>query len=201
MHILLRYYESPCATRDNKVKDALQTMGSSVVIGGLSTFLGVVPLLFSTSSLMKSLFFGFWGMVILGILHGTMLLPVLLSYVGPIETAPMTIASMTPDGMAEMEKAKNDSDIRVHKDTGSFSVPTSDSSARPHLESDDLSGPSSPKNLPVAGYGGWVSDGGAGPSGLKTPSIVAEEESAGSSSNPMAPSSIDDEAKSSVVDV
>lgn len=66
MHILLRYYESPCATRDNKVKDALQTMGSSVVIGGLSTFLGVVPLLFSTSYLMLSLFFGFWGMVILG---------------------------------------------------------------------------------------------------------------------------------------
>ena len=94
MHILLRYYESPCSTREHKVKDALQTMGSSVVIGGLSTFLGVLPLIFSTSDLMKTLFFGFWGMVLLGCSHGVILLPVMLSYIGPLET---TAVSLRPN--------------------------------------------------------------------------------------------------------
>jgi uncharacterized membrane protein YdfJ with MMPL/SSD domain len=91
MHILLRYYESPLGTRENKVKDALQTMGSSVVIGGLSTFLGVLPLLFSTSAMLKTLFFGFWGMVLLGCSHGVIFLPVILSYVGPIQTTAITL--------------------------------------------------------------------------------------------------------------
>jgi hypothetical protein len=93
MHILLRYYESPCVTREEKVKDALQTMGSSVVTGGLSTFLGVVPLMLASSSLMTTLFYGFWGMVIIGCAHGVVLLPVVLSYVGPVKTTPVTITT------------------------------------------------------------------------------------------------------------
>lgn len=95
MHILVRFLESPCKTREEKVKDSLQTMGSSVVIGGLSTFLGVVPLLFSSSTLMRNLFFGFWGMVIIGCGHGIIVLPVILSYLGPegthgVQTRPIS---------------------------------------------------------------------------------------------------------------
>ena len=86
MHILLRYYEAPCCTRDDKVKDALQTMGSSVMIGGFSTLLGVLPLIFSSSELMATLFYGFVGMVVLGCSHGLILLPVLLSMFGPLDT-------------------------------------------------------------------------------------------------------------------
>lgn len=74
MHILLRYYESPLQTKEGKVKDALTSMGSSVVIGGISTFLGVTPLVFSSSDLMKALFYGFMGMVLLGCSHGVILL-------------------------------------------------------------------------------------------------------------------------------
>jgi hypothetical protein len=85
MHVLLRYYESPYTKRDEKVKDALQTMGSSVMIGGFSTFLGVLPLLGASGELMRALFYGFMGMVILGCSHGIILLPVLLSLFGPVK--------------------------------------------------------------------------------------------------------------------
>jgi predicted RND superfamily exporter protein len=44
MHVLLRYYEIN-GDRETKTKEMLRTMGSSVLIlGGISTFLGVVPL-------------------------------------------------------------------------------------------------------------------------------------------------------------
>ena len=110
MHILLKYYESPCATREMKVKDALQTMGSSVIVGGLSTFLGVVPLLFSTSQIMTSLFYGFWGMVVIGLSHGVILLPVLLSYIGPVRTTAVTVTHMTEDGLPALAETKDSSE-------------------------------------------------------------------------------------------
>ena len=87
MHMMLRYHESPGETREEKVKAALNSMGASVLVGGLSTMLGVLPLAFSTSALMRTVFIAFIGMVSLGITHGLVCLPVLLSLVGP--TAPM----------------------------------------------------------------------------------------------------------------
>ena len=83
MHVLLRYYESPLEGREPKVKDTLRTMGSSILIGGISTFLGVIPLAFSTSTIFNSIFVTFIGLVTLGAGHGLILLPVLLSLVGP----------------------------------------------------------------------------------------------------------------------
>ena len=84
LHVLLRYYESTEKTRDNKVKDMLRTMGSSILMGGLSTLLGVVPLAFSTSSIIRIVFTMFFAMVLLGIFNGLIVLPVILSYWGPL---------------------------------------------------------------------------------------------------------------------
>ena len=83
MHILLRFYESAGETRHAKVKDTLKTMGSSILIGGISTFLGVIPLAFSTSQIFNTIFVTFIGLVTLGAGHGLILLPVLLSMLGP----------------------------------------------------------------------------------------------------------------------
>ncbi|CAB9506448.1 Pick C1-like protein 1 [Seminavis robusta] len=83
MHIILRYYESTKPTREEKVKDTLRTMGASILVGGLSTCLGVVPLAFSTNGIIQTVFIMFIAMVSLGLAHGLILLPVLLSYVGP----------------------------------------------------------------------------------------------------------------------
>jgi hypothetical protein len=84
MHIILRYYESTETTREGKVKDTLKTMGASILVGGLSTCLGVIPLAFSTSGIMKTVFTSFVSMVTLGVGHGLILMPVLLSYFGPL---------------------------------------------------------------------------------------------------------------------
>jgi len=83
MHITLRYYESAEVGREEKTKDALRTMGASVLLGGISTFLGVLPLLLSSSDVINTIFMTFIGVVTLGIAHGLILLPVLLSLFGP----------------------------------------------------------------------------------------------------------------------
>merc|ERR1711933_285585 len=86
VHILIRYYESIYVDRIDKVKDTLTTMGASVLTGGLSTFLGFCPMLFSRSSLMIIISQTIASMVVISLLHGLIFLPVLLSYIGPTET-------------------------------------------------------------------------------------------------------------------
>eukprot|EP00538_Stauroneis_constricta_P000207 CAMPEP_0119570782 /NCGR_PEP_ID=MMETSP1352-20130426/43788_1 /TAXON_ID=265584 /ORGANISM="Stauroneis constricta, Strain CCMP1120" /LENGTH=1044 /DNA_ID=CAMNT_0007620455 /DNA_START=143 /DNA_END=3276 /DNA_ORIENTATION=+ len=82
IHILLRYYEIP-GDRKTRTIEMLRTMGSSVFLGGASTFLGVIPLAFSTSSIFTTIFVTFIGLVALGVGHGLVLLPVVLSICGP----------------------------------------------------------------------------------------------------------------------
>lgn len=66
------------------MQETLETMGASVLLGGLSTFLGVLPLAFSTSTVMQTVFICLCAMVVLGLAHGLIVLPVILSFVGPI---------------------------------------------------------------------------------------------------------------------
>ena len=84
IHVLLRFYEcSPGKTRDKRVKETLETMGVSVLIGGVTTFLAVVPLAASSVKVFMTVFKAFFAMIILGCTHGMILLPVVLSLVGP----------------------------------------------------------------------------------------------------------------------
>lgn len=83
MHVALRYYESTESGRVEKTKDVLRTMGASVLLGGVSTFLGVMPLAFASNDIFHTVFVTFVGIVSLGISHGLILLPVVLSLLGP----------------------------------------------------------------------------------------------------------------------
>ena len=56
MHALLRYFESPGSSPVEKVQLTLRTLGSSIFVGGFSTFLGILPLAFGTSMVMKTVF-------------------------------------------------------------------------------------------------------------------------------------------------
>lgn len=82
IHILFRYYES-AGNRKEKTVEMLRTMGSSILMGGISTFLGTLPLAFCTSDIFSTIFFGFLGLVTLGCGHGLILMPVILSTIGP----------------------------------------------------------------------------------------------------------------------
>jgi Niemann-Pick C1 protein len=82
MHVLLRYYESS-GNRKEKTVETLKTMGSSILIGGISTFLGILPLAFSSSEIFTTIFLTFLGLVTLGCGHGLVLVPVILSTIGP----------------------------------------------------------------------------------------------------------------------
>jgi Niemann-Pick C1 protein len=82
MHVLLRYYESP-GNRKEKTVEMLRTMGASILIAGISTFLGTLPLAFSTSEIFTTVFYAFLGLVTVGCGHGLILLPVVLSIIGP----------------------------------------------------------------------------------------------------------------------
>eukprot|EP00545_Synedropsis_sp_CCMP1620_P000302 CAMPEP_0119016022 /NCGR_PEP_ID=MMETSP1176-20130426/11775_1 /TAXON_ID=265551 /ORGANISM="Synedropsis recta cf, Strain CCMP1620" /LENGTH=917 /DNA_ID=CAMNT_0006969347 /DNA_START=47 /DNA_END=2800 /DNA_ORIENTATION=+ len=84
LHVLLRFYESH-GNRKEKVISMLKTMGSSILIGGITTFLGTLPLAFSSSSIFHTIFITFLALVILGASHGLILLPVILSLIGPEE--------------------------------------------------------------------------------------------------------------------
>ena len=91
MHILLRYYESH-GTRVEKTVTTLETMGSSIFLGGVSSLLGTMALAASASSIFFSVFVVFFGLVVLGILHGLIFLPIILSTFGP-EDPPITMES------------------------------------------------------------------------------------------------------------
>ena len=83
MHVALRYYESTKRGRVEKTKDMLHTMGASVLLGGISTFLGTAPLALTSTSIFHTIFVSFCGIVSLGITHGLVLFPVILSMIGP----------------------------------------------------------------------------------------------------------------------
>jgi Niemann-Pick C1 protein len=83
MHVLLRYFESNGGGRKEKTVEMLRTMGASILIAGISTFLGTLPLAFSKSEIFTTVFYAFLGLVTVGCGHGLILLPVVLSTIGP----------------------------------------------------------------------------------------------------------------------
>lgn len=61
----------------------LARTGKSVLLGGLSTFLGVQPLAFSSSEVFWIFYVMFGSTVLLGLAHGLIFVPVMLSLVQP----------------------------------------------------------------------------------------------------------------------
>jgi len=83
-HIAMNFMKQQ-GTREQRAKKALGEMGSSVLVGITFTkFIGVIVLAFASSTLFKLYYFRMYlFIIILGAFNGLMLLPVLLSLIGP----------------------------------------------------------------------------------------------------------------------
>jgi predicted RND superfamily exporter protein len=62
IHVLFRYYEEP-GSREQKTVAMLRTMGSSVLLGGSTTLLGTLPLVFASSDALQIVFVSFLDIV------------------------------------------------------------------------------------------------------------------------------------------
>ena len=82
-----KHFKSTNAKRAYKAKTALSRMGSSVFHGAFATFLAINVLIYSKSYI-YTVFYRLWlGMIAFGVANGFILLPVVLSYFGPVDTA------------------------------------------------------------------------------------------------------------------
>lgn len=141
LHILLRYYEcSPGKTRNERVKETLETMGVSILIGGATTFLAVIPIAASSAEVFMTVFYAFFAMVALGCSHGLILLPVVLSLVGPttnVRPIALKAESATEDGDIDTQKKCSPEDSLPSLQTMALSMSLSEANTN------DLNSPTS----------------------------------------------------------
>jgi len=79
-HITHTYLMSEKKTPEERVKFTIQTMGGSVLKGGLSTLIGIIVLSLSSSKLFVLFFKMMFTIIVLGLVHGMVILPVLLTF-------------------------------------------------------------------------------------------------------------------------
>jgi Niemann-Pick C1 protein len=68
-----------------KTRMALATMGSAVIHGAASTFLAILPLAAAKSYIFLVFFRMWFGIIFFGVANGFILLPVMLSFMGPLK--------------------------------------------------------------------------------------------------------------------
>ena len=82
-HIAHAFMTTSGKSKDKRIKRALIEIGPAVFHGGVSTFLAFAVLFFSNSFAFKIFFKIFFLVVMFGLYHGLVFLPVVLSLIGP----------------------------------------------------------------------------------------------------------------------
>ena len=82
-HIAHAFVTMKGKSRDERVKKTIIEIGPAVFNGGFSTFLAFSILMVSKSFVFKVFFKIFFLVVVFGLYHGLVFLPVILSFIGP----------------------------------------------------------------------------------------------------------------------
>ena len=99
-HIAHAFVTMKGKSRDERVKKTIIEIGPAVFNGGFSTFLAFSILMVSKSFVFKVFFKIFFLVVVFGLYHGLVFLPVILSFIGP-STA---LSSKPANNVIEPEK-------------------------------------------------------------------------------------------------
>ena len=98
LHLVHRFQNLPGTTRVERVQNTLTGMGPAVVVGGFSTFLGVLPMTLATSVIFRTFMKMMFGTVVFGLGAGLLLVPAVLTLIGP----PPIAHSTTNDKMIQL---------------------------------------------------------------------------------------------------
>lgn len=82
-HIGHTFLTTSEGTRQERALKTVSSIGSAVLFGGLSTLIGVFMMSQSDAYTFQSFFKIFFLVIIFGLFHGTLLFPVILSWIGP----------------------------------------------------------------------------------------------------------------------
>jgi len=83
LHLVHRFHNTPGMTRVERVQRTLTDIGPAVVVGGFSTFLGVLPMTMATSVIFRTFMKMMFGTVVFGLGVGLLLVPTALTLIGP----------------------------------------------------------------------------------------------------------------------
>ncbi|XP_033734655.1 patched domain-containing protein 3-like [Pecten maximus] len=89
-HICHAYITVDGATRKERVHNAINRTGGPIINAAISSIIGILILAFSSSYIFQSFFKLMFLVMVLGIGHALLLLPVLFSLVGPVTEVPLT---------------------------------------------------------------------------------------------------------------
>ncbi|CAN0137312.1 unnamed protein product [Ectocarpus sp. 6 AP-2014] len=72
-------HQNPNISKDDRIANALGEIGPSVLVGAMTTFLGIMPLAFANMAAFRVFFKMFFVIISFGFFHGVVFIPVMLS--------------------------------------------------------------------------------------------------------------------------
>ena len=96
-HITYAFVSAEGDNGNERMRNALHALGYPIAQGALSTILGISVLAFSASYIFRAFFKTLFLVILLGAFHGLLVIPVLLSFMGPKSIKQRT-ASVSPSG-------------------------------------------------------------------------------------------------------
>ncbi|MEW5303537.1 MAG: hypothetical protein WDW36_006218 [Sanguina aurantia] len=102
-------HEVADGTRNGRVVAALNETGSAVFLGGICALVGVVPIAFSSSIILRTFFKLIFGTILFSLLVGLTLMPVVFSFIGPPPLQSATASLPTKSCSGDLEASSTPS--------------------------------------------------------------------------------------------